>query len=97
MAFERARVLGGCSSHNGAVQTWGHRADYDGWDLPGWGTDDLLALFERSSAQQRVRTYAVDELTPFQAAWHAAGPSVACRSSLTRTISTRRSASRRSP
>jgi choline dehydrogenase len=76
MAFERARVLGGCSAHNGAVQTWGHRADYDRWDLPGWGADDLLALFERSSAQQRVRTYAVDELTPFQAAWHEAGPSV---------------------
>ena len=75
IGFERARVLGGCSAHNGAVQTWGHRADYDGWGLPGWGADDLLGLFERSSAQQRVRTYAVDELTPFQAAWHAAGPS----------------------
>jgi choline dehydrogenase len=30
MAFERARVLGGCSAHNGAVQTWGHRADSTG-------------------------------------------------------------------
>ena len=60
IGFERARVLGGCSAHNGAVQTWGHRADYDGWGLPGWGADDLLGLFERSSAQQRVRTYAVE-------------------------------------
>src|SRR5215207_8354329 len=75
LGFERASVLGGCSAHNGAVQTWGHRADYDGWSLPGWSADELLGLFERSSAQQRVRTYAVEALTPFQAAWHAAGPS----------------------
>jgi choline dehydrogenase len=74
IGFERARVLGGCSAHNGAVQTWGHRLDYDGWDLPGWSAAELRELFARASAQQRVRTYAVDELTPFQAAWHAAGP-----------------------
>jgi choline dehydrogenase len=74
IGFERARVLGGCSAHNGAVQTWGHRLDYDGWGLPGWSAEELRLLFERSSEQQRVRTYAVDELTPFQAAWHAAGP-----------------------
>jgi choline dehydrogenase len=74
IGFERAQVLGGCSAHNGAIQTWGHRADYDGWGLPGWSADELLGLFERSSAQQRVWTYAPEELTPFQAAWHAAGP-----------------------
>jgi choline dehydrogenase len=72
--FERARVLGGCSAHNGAVQTWGHSADYDGWGLPGWSAGELRPLFERSSAQQRVRTYEVGELTPYQAAWHAAAP-----------------------
>ena len=74
IGFERARVLGGCSAHNGAVQTWGHRSDYDGWGLPGWSAEELRPLFDRSSAQQRVRTYAVEELTPFQSAWHAAGP-----------------------
>jgi choline dehydrogenase len=74
LGFERARVLGGCSAHNGAVQTWGHRLDYDGWNLPGWSSGDLLEHFARSSEQQRVRTYALEELTPFQAAWHAAGP-----------------------
>src|SRR5829696_9943703 len=40
--FERARVLGGCSSHNGCAAIWGHRADYDGWAAagnPGWATD----------------------------------------------------------
>ena len=29
--LERARVIGGCSSHNGCAAIWGSRADYDGW------------------------------------------------------------------
>ena len=29
--FDRARVIGGCSSHNGCAALWGSRADYDGW------------------------------------------------------------------
>jgi choline dehydrogenase len=75
--FERARVIGGCSAHNGAVQTWGHRDDYDAWAAagnPGWSTDELMAFFVASSEQLRVRTYEVAELTPWQAAWHAAAP-----------------------
>ncbi|EHN11930.1 Choline dehydrogenase [Patulibacter medicamentivorans] len=77
--FERSRILGGCSTHNGAVQTWGHRRDYDDWAAagnPGWATDDLLPLFRRASEQLRVTTYAIDELTPWQEAWRAAGPAV---------------------
>jgi choline dehydrogenase len=75
--FERSRVLGGCSTHNGAVQTWGHRRDYDDWVAagnPGWGTDELLPLFGRASEQLRVFTYDVGELTPFQQAWYDAAP-----------------------
>jgi len=75
--FERAKVLSGCSAHNGAVQTWGHRIDYDGWAAlgnPGWSTDELLPLFERASRRLRVRTYGVPELTPWQRAWYEAGP-----------------------
>jgi choline dehydrogenase len=75
--FERARVLGGCSAHNGCAQTWGHRLDYDAWAAvgnPGWATDDLIPLFERASAQLRVRTYEAGELTPWQRAWYEAGP-----------------------
>jgi choline dehydrogenase len=70
--FERSRVIGGCSAHNGAVQTWGHRRDYDGWAEyagPGWSTDELLPYFERATAQQQVRTYERGELTPWQEAW----------------------------
>lgn len=76
--FERARVLGGCSAHNGAVQTWGHRQDYDGeWAAAGgpeWSADALRPLFERASRQMRVWTYPTSELTPWQAAWYEAGP-----------------------
>jgi len=75
--FERARVLGGCSAHNGAVQTWGHRSDYDGWAAlgnPGWGTEDLLPHFRRASETLRVRTYEVGELTPWQRAWYDSAP-----------------------
>lgn len=70
--FERSRVIGGCSAHNGAVQTWGHRLDYDGWAEyagPGWATDELLPYFRRATEQLRVRTYGRDELTPWQEAW----------------------------
>lgn len=77
MRFERSRVLGGCSTHNGAVQTWGHARDYDGWAAagnPGWSAAELQPLFARASEQLRVRTYAVEELTPWQRAWHDAGP-----------------------
>ena len=31
LLLERARVLGGCSSHNSCAAVWGHREDYDGW------------------------------------------------------------------
>jgi len=79
MRFERSRVIGGCSVHNGAVQTWGHRADYDGWAAagnPGWSTDELLPHFEQASERLRVHTYEPTELTPWQEGWYSAGPSV---------------------
>jgi choline dehydrogenase len=75
--FERARVIGGCSAHNGAVQTWGHRADYDGWAAlgnPGWATDDLVPHLARASERLRVSTYSASDLTPWQRAWYEAGP-----------------------
>ena len=55
--FERSRIIGGCSAHNGAVQTWGHRLDYDGWAEyagPGWETDELLPYFHRATEQLHI-------------------------------------------
>jgi choline dehydrogenase len=77
--FERSRILGGCSTHNGAVQTWGHRSDYADWARvggAGWETEALAPVFDQASRQLAVRTYAVDELTPFQQAFYDAAPGV---------------------
>jgi len=41
LPYERARVIGGCSAHNGCTVSWGHRADFDDWKLPGWSADEL--------------------------------------------------------
>ena len=64
LPFERARVIGGCSAHNGCTASWGHRADYDGWGLTGWSADELLPLFEEASRRLRVRRFAEDEWSP---------------------------------
>ncbi len=69
--LERARVIGGCSSHNGCAAIWGSRADYDGWAAlgnPGWATDDLLPFFRQANEMLRVRRPAAEEVTP----WHQA-------------------------
>jgi choline dehydrogenase len=69
--LERARVIGGCSSHNGCAAIWGSRADYDGWAAlgnPGWAADDLLPFFRQANEMLRVRRPAADEVTP----WHQA-------------------------
>jgi choline dehydrogenase len=67
-ALDRAKVLGGCSVHNGCTQNWGWRGDYDAWG-PGWSADDLAPAFARARAALRLRHYARDEIQPFQAAF----------------------------
>jgi choline dehydrogenase-like flavoprotein len=73
LPYERARVIGGCSAHNGCTVCWGHRDDYDGWGLAGWSAGDLLPLFERTSDQMRVRRFAADDLTPLHRGFIDAG------------------------
>ncbi|MFN8223365.1 MAG: GMC family oxidoreductase [Gaiellales bacterium] len=63
--FERARVIGGCSSHNGAIAAVGHRSDYDGWGLPGWTGADVEQSYARVVERMRVRTYDRSEAVPF--------------------------------
>lgn len=70
VAFNRARVIGGCSSHNGGAAVKGSRLDYDGWAAagnPGWATDDLLPLFDSAWRRLAVRPVGLEDLTPFQA------------------------------
>ncbi|MGI9253313.1 MAG: GMC family oxidoreductase, partial [Thermomicrobiales bacterium] len=69
--FERAKVIGGCSSHNGCAAIWGTRTDYDDWaatGLAGWSADDLLPLFREANRRMRVTEYRSDQVTPFQQA-----------------------------
>jgi choline dehydrogenase len=75
--FDRARVIGGCSSHNGCAAIWGSRLDYDNWAAMGnlgWSTDDLLPFFRAGSERLRVRIPPRDEVTPYQLTWLDAAP-----------------------
>lgn len=76
LPYERARVIGGCSAHNGCTVCWGHRADYDAWDLPGWSAAELEPLFEQVSLAMRVRSFADDELAPMHSGFIDAGTAV---------------------
>ena len=70
--YNRARVIGGCSSHNGCVALLGHRRDYDGWaelGNDGWSWDAVAPAFERSKEALRLRIPRDQELTPIQAAF----------------------------
>ncbi len=70
--FGRARVIGGCSSHNGCVALLGHRRDYDGWAAmgnTGWDWESVAPAFRRAMAALCVRIPTGDELTPFHAAF----------------------------
>ncbi len=66
--FERARVIGGCSSHNGCVALLGHRRDYDAWaesGNDGWDWVSVAPAFERAHNALRIVTPANGDITPF--------------------------------
>lgn len=41
----RGKLLGGSSSTNATLYHRGTAADYDAWDVPGWGSRDALKWF----------------------------------------------------
>ncbi|PXY28168.1 GMC family oxidoreductase [Prauserella muralis] len=46
----RAKVLGGCSSHNSCIAFWAPAEDLDEWaslGLPGWSAEDVFPLYKR--------------------------------------------------
>jgi choline dehydrogenase len=45
--WPRGKVIGGSSSINAMMWVRGHKADYDGWKLPGWSYDEVLPIFHR--------------------------------------------------
>ena len=50
MRHARARVLGGCSSHNSCIAFWAPAEDLDEWEAlgaRGWGSEDMFPLYRR--------------------------------------------------
>lgn len=77
--LERARVIGGCSSHNGCAAIWGSRADYDGWAAlgnHGWSADELLPFFKLANDTLRVKRISSTEVTPWQQACLDTAPKI---------------------
>ncbi|MEO8357592.1 MAG: GMC family oxidoreductase [Chloroflexota bacterium] len=77
--LERARVIGGCSSHNGCAAIWGSRVDYDHWAAlgnPGWSADELLPFFRLAHETLRVKRISSSEITPWQQACLETAPKI---------------------
>ena len=77
--LERARVMGGCSSHNGCAAIWGSRVDYDHWAAlgnPGWSADDLLPFFRLANETLKVKRISTSEITPWQQACLDTAPKI---------------------
>ena len=72
ITFPRARVIGGCSSHNGCVVAAGCPADYDGWAAAAgdgrWSAAAIRPALARALERLAVRTYGEDEVGPFHRA-----------------------------
>ena len=70
--LQRARVIGGCSSHNGCVVAVGCPGDYDRWaTLTGddrWRADAIRPALARVLERLSVRTYGEAEVGPFHRA-----------------------------
>ena len=67
-------MIGGCSAHNGCTVSWGHRADYDGWGLPGWEAATLAAALRGGvAADARAHVPDEDEWSPLHRAFIDAG------------------------
>jgi len=77
--LERARVMGGCSSHNGCAAIWGNRVDYDNWAAlgnTGWSTEELLPFFKLANETLRVKRISSAEITPWQQACLDTAPKI---------------------
>lgn len=82
----RGKVLGGSSGVNGAVAIRARPEDFNRWDLPGWGYQDLLPAFKKLETRHGLHDRAIhgdsgpfpvvqltlDDLTPMQRAFVAA-------------------------
>lgn len=74
---ERARVIGGCSSHNGCTALWGGPSDWDAIaasGCTGWDAATMMPVRDRVLARFGVHVPGDGTVTPYHAAWiEAAG------------------------
>ncbi|MFG1924922.1 GMC family oxidoreductase [Cryptosporangium sp. NPDC048952] len=56
LRHSRARVLGGCSSHNSCIAFWPPAEDLSSWDLPGWSPSSCGPAVDRVRSTVEVRT-----------------------------------------
>jgi len=63
----RARILGGCSSHNACAVLPGAGSDYDEWG-PGWTAEELQPHLDRATETVRTRRSTQEELAPISCA-----------------------------
>jgi choline dehydrogenase-like flavoprotein len=68
----RARVIGGCSSHNACVPVRGEPADYDEWG-PGWTHAELEPYLDRAERALRPYRFPDGQLSPWHRAFAEAG------------------------
>ncbi|MDQ3540029.1 MAG: GMC family oxidoreductase N-terminal domain-containing protein [Chloroflexota bacterium] len=69
---ERARVIGGCSSHNGCTALWGGPSDWDAIAAragPGWDAAAMAPLRDRVLRRFGVHVPGDESVTPYHAAW----------------------------
>jgi choline dehydrogenase len=72
----RARIVGGCSSHNGCVVARSARTDYDRWAAlgnPGWEAATVEPILNWAHGRFRTNRYRMRELTSAQTAFVRAG------------------------
>jgi choline oxidase len=59
MRHARAKVLGGCSSHNSCIAFWAPREDLDDWEnkfgATGWGSKDTYRPVQEAREQRTAR------------------------------------------
>ncbi|PYV75594.1 MAG: hypothetical protein DMG96_16670 [Acidobacteria bacterium] len=74
LPMSRARVLGGCSSHNACTQSIGWRTDYEHWakNSSGWNSERLLSLPPDVITRLHIRQPMRADLQPLEEAFLAA-------------------------
>ncbi len=68
----RARILGGCSSHNACALVRGEARDYDEWP-DGWRSADLEPYLDRAETALGACFFTDEELSPWHRAFAEAG------------------------